>query len=222
MASWDKIQREVMLKANQLNAADASTLASIYSVTSIGQTELNDRAIEFPFSAINDSILDACGKIVGVIGFNPNSPYRSYFHDTTDSISDGGRIPEYSQAGHPRVGVIGAVYDSSNSRECERVARQQVDGADALSLKISPYLFNSDGVRIWHTRTSVVADIVVWEAQVERYWMESAVRGECPFPDSLNGTIVSGALHYLFRSKFNNEQAEQWGVRFSDDLERLK
>jgi hypothetical protein len=221
MASWDKLQRLVMLQANQLNAADASSLASIYSVTSIGQTELNDRAIEFPFSAINDAILAACGKIVHVIGNNPLSPYRSYFQDQTDSISDGGRIPEYSQAGHPRVGVIGAVYDSSNSRECEFVSRQQVDGADSLSLKVSPYLFNSDGQRIWHTRTSVIADIVVWEEQVERYWMEAAVRGENPFPDSLHGLQEAGALSLLFRSAFNAEQSEQWDKRFQEGLARL-
>jgi hypothetical protein len=221
MGTWEKIQREVMLKANQLNAADASTLASVYSVTSIGQTQLNDRGIEFPFSAINDSILDAGGKIVNAIGHNINSPYRSYFHDQTDSISDGGRIQELSQAGHPKVGFIGAVYDSSTGKELELVSRPQVDGADALPLRISPHLYFTDQQRIWHTRTSVVADIVVWEAQVERYWMEASVRGDCPFPDSLNDVLVSGALTYLFRSKFNMEQADQWGARFQDGMSKL-
>jgi hypothetical protein len=220
MASWNYVQREVAIKANQLNAADASTLASLYA-SAITQTQLNDRGIEFPFSAINDSILDAGGKMVDRIGHNVNSPYRSYFRDETDNISDGGKIQEFSQAGHPKIGFIGAVRDSSTGRELEMVSRQQVDGADALTLKISPHLYFTDQQRIGHTRDSVVADIVVWEAAVERVWMESAVRGECPFPDSLIGALVSGSLHYLFRSKFNNEQAEQWGARFQDDLSKL-
>lgn len=210
-----------MLKANELNAADASSLASIYSVATIGQTELNDRGIEFPFSAINDALLDAGGKLVERIGQNPLCPYRSYFADQTDSISDGGRIPEYSQAGHPRIGVIGAVYDSSDSKECEQVSRQMVDDADSLSLKISPYLYASDNTRIWHTRTSVIADIVVWEAQVQRYWMEGSVRGDCPFPDSLIEGLINGALSIIFRSTFNAEQADKFAERFLDTLNKL-
>jgi hypothetical protein len=221
MATWQYIQRQVMLKANQLNAADASTLASVYSVTSIGQTELNDRGIEFPFNAINDALLDVGGKMVQKIGANPQNPYRSYFYDQTDSITDGGRIPELSQAGHPRVGVIGAVYDSSTSEELEMVPRQVVRGADALNLKISPHFYATDGVHIWHTRTSVVADVVVWEAQVERYWMEASTRGECPFPDALNEALVNGSLSILFRSKFNDEQADKFAARFHHTLDSL-
>lgn len=219
--TWDKIQRSVMLKANQLNAADASTLASVYSVPAIGQTELNDRGIEFPFNAINDALLDAGGKIVEKIGQNPNSPHRSYFHDQTDAISDGGRIPEYSQAGHPKAGVIGAVYDSATNEECEMVSRQMVRGADALSLKVSPFFYFTDQTRVWHTRTSVVADIVVWDAAIERLWMESNPRGDCPFPDSLHEGLVNGALSILFRSSFNDAQADKFAERFLHTLNAL-
>ena len=210
-----------MLKANELNAADASSLASTYSVATIGQTELNDRGIEFPFNAINDALLDAGGRIVERIGANPISPYRSYFQDQTDSITDGGRIPEISQAGHPKVGVIGAVYDSSTSEELEFVPRQVVKGADALNLKISPYLYNTDQFRIWHTRDAVIADIVVWEAQVERYWMESSPRGQCPFPDALIKGLIDGALAEVFRGAFNLEQAGIYQNRFDSWLATL-
>jgi hypothetical protein len=214
MATWDKIQRAVMLKANELNAADASTLASVYSVTTIGQTELNDRGIEFPFAAINDALLDVGGQIVGRIGENVSSPYRSYFHDTTDSLTDGARMPEYSQAGHPVIGRIGSVRDSTTSEELEMVPRQVVKGADSITLKVSPHLYSIDGSRIWHTRTSVVADVVVWESQVERYWLESSPRGICPFPDALHPTLVNGALSILFRGAFNIEQAKYWEAKY--------
>jgi hypothetical protein len=221
MASWDKLQRSVLLKANVLAASDASTLVSAYLDSDINQSNLQTRAIEFPFAAINDALLHAGGKIVEKIGSNPNSPYRSYFHDQTDSITDGGRIPEVSQAGHPRVGVIGAVYDSSTNEELEMVPRQTVKGADALSLKISPFLYFSDNTRIWHTRDSVIADIVIWEAEVERYWMDATVRGECPFPDSVHDCLVNGALSILFRDKFNSEQADKFAERFIHTLDTL-
>jgi hypothetical protein len=221
MATWDKIQRAVMLKANELNAADASTLASVYSVSTIGQTELNDRAIEFPFAAINDAILDACGMIVERIGENVNSPYRSYFHDTTDSLTDGARIPEYSQAGHPVIGRIGTVRDATTNEELEMVPRQVVKGADSITLKVSPHLYAIDGSRIWHTRTSVIADVVVWESQVERYWLESSPRGICPLPDALHPTIVNGALSIIFRGDFNSDQAPVYTTKFETVLATL-
>jgi hypothetical protein len=223
MATWDKIQRAVMLKANELNASTAANLASTYSVATIGQTELADRGIEFPAAAINDCILDAGGIMVEVIGQNPISPYRTYFHDTTDSILDGSRIPEFSQAGHPVVGKIGAVRDSSDSQECEFKARQEVDGANSITtLKVSPYWFNTDGTRIWHTRDAVTADVVVWESQVHRYWMEASPRGICPFPDSLHPALINGALSLLFRGEFNIEQSEGFNSRFQLSLEGLK
>lgn len=221
MALWNVIQRAIMLKANVVNAADASTLASVYSVATIGQTELNDRGIEFPFNAINDAILDAGGMIVERIGQNVNSPYRSYFHDVTDAILDGGRIPEFSQAGHPVIGRIGSVRDATTNEELEMVPRQVVKGADSITLKISPHLYAIDGVRLWHTRTSVVADVVVWESQVERYWLESSPRGICPFPDALHPTLVNGALSILFRGDFNSAQAPAFAGKFESVLATL-
>lgn len=222
MATWDKLQRAVMLKANELNASSAANLASTYSVSTIGQSELADRGIEFPFSAINDAILDACGTMVERIGQNQQSPYRSYFLDTTDSILDGSRIPEFSQAGHPVVGKVGAIRDSSDNNECEFRSREEVAGANNIStLKITPYFYNSDGSRIWHTRDAVVADVVVWESQVHRYWLESNPRGICPFPDSLHPGIINGALSLIFRGEFNIEQSEGFAKRFMVTLEGL-
>lgn len=207
-----------------MTADNASALQSAYTTSVPGQTQLGERAVEFPKEAIDDAIIEAGGRIVAVIGQNPNSVYRPYFTDQTSSISDGGMIPSVSQANHPVTGVIGAVVDATTLEELEPAgSRQAVKGADSLSLKISPHLYYSDGSRIWHTRTSVIADVCVWEAQIERYWLAaSGTRGRCPFPDSLTETLVVGSLSYLFRDTFNSEQAKFCTEQFNATLLALK
>lgn len=81
--NWDKIFRAVALRGNQLAADSASSLSTNYQNANIGQTQLSDRAIEFPETAIQDCILDACDKLMMAIGHNPRSSYRKNFLEKT-------------------------------------------------------------------------------------------------------------------------------------------
>lgn len=221
--TWDKIQRSVILKANELRADSATSVATAYATVLIGATQLGDRAIEFPFTAINDAILDASGKIVATIGGNPQCPYRSSFQDQTNNISSGGSITELSQSGAPIAGVINTVRDATTNKALEMKPRAVVTGYSNLTLKISPYYYYTDNVRIWHTRTNVVADCCVWDRAAERYWLESTfTRGDCPFPSPLHEVLIAGSLAMLFKDTFNNEQVQMWHTYFADSLLRLE
>lgn len=88
-ATWNVIFRQVALRANQLATDNATSLATSYAVATIGQTQLADRAIEFPKLAIDDAIVDSCERIVSVIGSNLTSPYRRYFTANTIDTEDG-------------------------------------------------------------------------------------------------------------------------------------
>lgn len=224
--TYDKIFRQVVIRANQLTVSDASTLATNYSTAAIGQTEMSDRAVEFPAAAINDAILQAGDRLVNVIGANKHSPYRSWFTDTTNDIANGNVIPLVSSSNKSRVGVIGAVKDSTGgqklvAKEYNQVIALKVS-SPAITLKQSPFWYYTDNVRIWHTRSNVTCDIVAWDKVDQITLMNtSPTRGACPFPQDLHEALITGALSTLFRGTFNNEQAIQWKNYFDQTLERI-
>ena len=221
MIPCDHLQRQVILRSNQLAADSASTLATAYAVTTIGNTQMADRAIEFPAKAINDAILNAMERMITLIGEDKNSPYRTFFHDVTASLANGATIPTISTNSKPRIGVIGDVRDATSSDVLQALPKQNVLSIRAMTLKQTPLNYYTDNVRIWHTRTNVVADVVVFSITDEIAKMESEPRGNCPFPDNAIEAIVIGALSYIFKDTFNLQQAEAYRSRWNDCLERI-
>lgn len=220
--TYDKIFRNVAIRANLLTSPDSTTLETNFTNAIIGQTELLDKAVEFPFSAINDSILMAADRMISAIGNNPFSYYRKFFLDVTPSISNGNKIPNSVLSTAQIVGVPTAIRDASDSIELEFAPRQKVDLINDLTTKASYYFFFTDGTRIWHTRPNVVADVVVWDKGIERIKLEDTpARGVCPFPDDLHEALICGAISYLFRSSFNNEQFQAWKQTFNEKLIEL-
>lgn len=223
--TYDKIFRQVALHANQIETVSASALQTSYQTSTIGQTELGDRAVEFPFESINDGILRAGDKMIGVIGMNRKSPYRPFFHDVTGSLASGAVIPLTSTNSKTRVGHIGDVRDASSNALLKEVdSYAEIESLNTLKtniLKKAPHFYFYDGVRIFHTRTNVVADVVVWQKNDQIALMESSPRGQCPFPEELHAGLVAGALSEMFRGSFNTEQAEMWRARFNDVLAML-
>lgn len=222
--TWDRVFRQVILRGNLLQADDASTLATNYTTALIGQTEMSDRAIMFPKVAVDDAILNAGDRMVGLIGLDKNSPYRSFFAGVTSNVASGAAIPLISSTSKTRVGVIGDVLDASTSKKCVAKEYQEVIGVGSMTLKQSPHFYYTDNVRIWHTRTNVVIDIVVWDKADQLTLMAQTaggVRGACPFPQELHEGLVCGALSYLFRGEFNVEQAKQWRATFNEVLAQL-
>lgn len=223
MATYDKIFRQVVLRANQLAADDSSSLSLSYVTAAIGQTQMDDRAIEFPKEAVDDAILNAGDRMVSLIGLDKYSPYRTFFHDVTSNIATGSAIPIVGAAGDPRIGVIGDVRDSSTNQKLLSRSYEDVIGYASLNVKSTPFWYYTDNVRIWHTRSNVVADIVTWNKDDQLTLMAATpTRGTCPFPEDLHEALVCGALSYLFRSSFNDGQVAIWRRYFDGVLARLE
>lgn len=224
MESYDKIIRQVMLRGNLLSSDSASTMDTSYTTALIGTSQIGDRGIEFPEDAVYDAILNAGDRMVGLIGLDKNSPYRNYFAGVTSSVATGAVIPIVDASSKSRVGVIGDVRDASTSKKLVAKDYQEVVGYSNLTLKQSPHWYFTDNVRIWHTRTNVTLDIVIWDKVDQLTLMNQTsggVKGNCPFPQDLHEALVCGALSYIFRGSFNHTQAPQWRGYFNDKLSEL-
>lgn len=219
--TWDTLQRSTILRANQLQADTAAALATSYTLATIGQTQMSDRAIEFPFVAINDALLDACDRIISAISMNVESPYRTFFAGVSGNISSGLTIPLVSTLSIPRVGMIGTVRDAATTKKMIFRPYEDVIGVSTMSLKQVPFWYFSDNVRVWHTKSNVILDLVVWDKSTQLTAMSASPRGDCPFPQDLHETIIAGALSYLFRGDFNTQQISTWRNYFESKLASL-
>lgn len=222
--TYDKIFREVALRANMLQADAAATLNTNYNVALIGQTELADRAIEFGEYAIDDAILNAGDRMLALISADKYSPHRTHFAGVTANLATGALIPLIDSGSKSRIGVIGDVRDASTSKKLVAKEYQEVIGYSSLTVKQSPHWYYTDNVRIWHTRTNVVCDVVIWDKSDQRTLMTQtagSVRGACPFPQSLHEALICGALSYVFRGDFNSEQVGIWRQYFEQTLREL-
>lgn len=214
---WKIPQREVMLRANLFPATSGASQTTKYGVANPGDSQMVDRAVQFPELAVNDALLDAGDVMVGRIGRNPQSPYRIYFQDTTSNVASGALLPTSSSTSKPIIGVIGEVRDASGSALMNLADERVVKGYNILKtniVKVQPNLFYTDNVRIWHTTTNVVADVVIWSKTDQLALMATNPRGTCPFPEDLIELLVEGALANVFRDKFNIEQARIYQQRF--------
>jgi hypothetical protein len=223
LETWEKLFRQVALKANLLKASVAADLETAYTQVAIGAAEMQDRGVQFPKTAVDDALLAAGDKVARRIAANPASRYRRDLADVTANITSGDVIPSVGASGDPIIGKIGVVKDGTDGKALEWVTRQQIHTYLKITLKQSLYFYHDDGIRLWHTRptTNVKADVVVWSKATQRARLEANPRGACPFSEDLHEALVSGALSVLFRSSNNTEQADLWKARFDQSLEEI-
>lgn len=129
-------------------------------------------------------------------------------------MATGATIPILSSTSKPVIGIIGDVRDASTSQRCTAVDYPEILRLTRLitaSYFVTvPHHYYTDNVRIWHTRTNVTCDVVMWLESDQRTLMESTpARGACPFPESLIPALVEGALSALYKGQFNMDQADK-------------
>lgn len=225
--TWDKIFRQVALKGGLLIVDSAATLETNYGNPLIDSAELLTKGLVFPKPAVDDAILSAGDRIVRAIGENPTCSYRKDFTDITNSLANGAFLPQISASGAPIVGVVGAVRDAATGHELEPtdLGRQEIDEINSCNLKSSVYEYYTDSVRIWHTRVlnRVICDVVVWEKEAVRYWMNALIqRGDVDFTEDLHETLVNGALGELFRGTYNSDIAPIYNGKFENSLKEIR
>lgn len=237
--TWDKIVRQVALKANLLSADDVATLATAYSNTSLGNTQLSDRAIEFPILAVADSIVSALERIVYAISKNPVSYYRKFFIGTVaiaaaTNTSSGYVLPTTSSGTDSPTNsiLIGPITNVVNSASVLMKFKplQQVLGVNNsnLTLSYAPAWYFTDNTRIWTTDgTSITFQSMVLQRSAIHTAIASGPMGNmttansAPIPEDLFPAIVDGAVAELFKSGFNIDQAQIYEQKFTSYLGSL-
>lgn len=228
---WNFILRQVLLRGNLLQADSAVGLYTAYAVPGIGDTEIGDRAVEFPAAAVHDAILNAADRMVHMIGLNRYSRFRKYFAGTcalTAATVFGQTLPvatggSDSPASKPIIGVIDSVFDSGSPKApMQFMPKWRVIGKiqAKLTLKQTPKWYYTDNVRIWHTdATSALAGVVTWSKTDQLAAI--VAQSDCPFPEELYEGLVTGALSYLFKENMNAGQVKLWQSKFNETLSML-
>lgn len=223
---WSVPQRQVILRANLLPATTGATQFANYSTANIGDTQMADRSIQFPELAVDDALLNAADRMVGRIGNNPFSPYRTAFQDVTASVASGGILPVTSTTAKPIIGVVGDVRNASSPFQKlnfadEHIVKAWVNTLSTNLLKVNPHLYWTDNYRIYHTETNITADVVIWSMVDQLAALQANPRTACPFPENLIPLLVVGALSFVFRDKFNESQAQIYAQRFETMLDTM-
>lgn len=213
MATWNSIIRRVLVRGNFFSG-DAAQLVTSYDTAHFTQSLVTRNGAEYSFNAIVDSILDAHEMLVTAIGENPQSEYRRWFQDVTASIAHAELIPQTGTVTKERYGVISDVKDASLNRYLTHQPREMIETAKKghPRMKLELFHYFTDNVRIWHTRTNVICEIVAWDKAAERAAIiannEAAV---CPMPSALHPALEIGSLAFIQRDAFGAEAAvEAW------------
>ena len=190
--AWNKVKQEV---ANLLGAVAGTTAAladSNYAATISDSTLIGP---DFAKTPIEDALVAALGEIVEAIASTPLNPERAGFTSQTAALASGDLIPRTDSGGtNVVVGVIGTVRDSSDSKILLPVDVDKVRSFTEFSSTVysgfSPYWYAVDAQRIYHTRTSVVADVCT-------YTRPTSFAGDVPLPDWHEGGLIQGAVAKL-------------------------
>lgn len=221
---WENVLRQIFLKGNFIAPGDATATASAYAASPITSAIITASGAEFPFTAVCDKVIAALELMIRAIGENRNSHYRAWFLDETPNVGDGARIPLESVANVPRIGVIANVRDADDGTYLTFAPRKAIQIARAAHPRrlIQPYQFYTDDVRIYHTRTFVVCEIVSWDRAAEYTNIVTNNNStNCPLPEDLHPALEDGALALIHRDTFNVVQAEAAWQRFVPELNRI-
>lgn len=223
MAIYNTIIRNVLIRGNFF-AGDGSALESAYDTTHFSQASITRGDGEYTFNAIVDAILLAHEMLVASIGENRESEYRAWFTEASGNITHGSTIPLVGTGAKTRYGVISNVKDSSQNIYLTHQPREMVEMARANHSRsiTDKYYFFTDDVRIWHTRTNVIADIVTWSKTADRTAiLANNNTAACAMPDALIPDLLNGSLAFIFRDIFRMEQALQHWQLFAASLNNI-
>lgn len=199
MATYSGVIRQVALRSGMLRGAQVESLQTSYSTDPLTQAELTilKDAPNTPLYALLDYVLNAESGLVSAIASTANHPFRASITEQTSALTYGAVIPFTSSDGSTVVSEIyGAVRDNATSEpmtenQLEQI-RDRVQNPDDTWL-IQQYWYAIFDRRIYHTVTSVIMDVCVYD----RPAMSASLSTSIVLPDVLVPAYVDGALSSL-------------------------
>jgi len=190
--------RQVALRGNCLAGPLAASLETNYADATLVAGDF--KSTNFPFSSFKDLLRVTENEIALAIGNNEDHVWRSILADQTAALASGDTIPSVGASGAPIIGVVSGVTDGSDGKRLTSdfslgEIRALIDNPNGWR-KINPYQFVLDFPQVYHTSTTVLLDVTVWDP--DDCDTAIAANADLLFPDA-EGAYVSG-----LGSKMNN------------------
>lgn len=217
--NYHEILAAVGLRINAITGVTAAALETAFNTRPLTGTQWQSPIVNF--SAAKSAVLNAEEKLAHAIANVGDHPWRKFLADTTTPISHKGLI-NTTALGKQIIGVYGSVYDGSDGTECTKKSketiRRRVRNANSY-FRSPPYYFCIEGNRIYHTRTTVVIDVCIYDrgTQSTNLGNNSAML----LPDVLDEALICGAVSLLVRDDEFTGQAAIYRAYFNDTLKMI-
>lgn len=218
---YDIVVRQVALRINAFsNATQPADLQTAY-VTALTSAVVGESE-SFPFSAIQDAVLDAEQKLAQTIAEVKDHAWRQVLISETAALASGATIPAVDSAGKSIIGVYGAVFDATDSDSLNEQPAEVIERRLRSSAiwKIPVYQYAIKGDSIVHTRTTVKIEVCVWD-----YTTQAAAivaNGNMLLPDVLMEALICGAIALLVRDDEFTTQAGVYAEYFAETIKAIR
>jgi hypothetical protein len=219
---YNMLIRNVAVRINALTGAtQPAELETAFIITPLTATDVQGSAV-FPFSAIQDAVLQAEQKLAQMIAETPDHAWRAKLISQTDELANNATLPAQDENGLSIIGVYGDVFDSTN----ERVLSEQPVEVIQRRLntpglwKIPVYHYAMTGDSIIHTRTNVRIEVCVWDYLNQQAAIEN--NDDMLLPDVLEEAIICGAITMLVRDDEWLAQGSQYASYFTESLAAIR
>lgn len=176
-----------------------------------------DSAI-FPSESVYDSLLNIEGRLADAIASTGNHPWRAYIISQTASLANKAELPSLDVNGEQIIGVWGSVQDASDFNVCRQMTLAQIQRANRQKTNtahcIPVYWYYLDDLRVYHTRTNVIAQVCVYSRTLQQAALDA--NEAMLLPDVLAEALVAGTLSELFRDDQFDGQAQQYRQYFNE------
>lgn len=216
--SWMQLLHNTALRMNALTGTTAALLETTYATGTLTAAEF--KSADFPFSSFRDTILMAVAEYAEAIASVGNHPWRSNFAGVTSALADGVVVPATDSGGVKIIGVYGEVVDGTDGKPLSEQPLEAVRRFKAETWRVYPlYHYKFDGRRIFHTRSTVVIGVCIYDRGAQLTSWNAA--GNMPLPDSLEMAASARAISLMVKDNAFEAQAKLYREYSNDQLQLI-
>jgi hypothetical protein len=187
-----RIFAQVALRTTQLTGSDQATLDLSYQ----DAVNLLDGA-EVPATSLRDAILASESRIAHLIGMDKLNPFRMDLYGKSDDCASGDEVPGMDEDGFEFVGVYSQITDSDDDTPLTEQPIQVVRRFLRGTYKSAIYNYALQSARVYHTRTNVYFEGVVWSYEQAALRFNPDATDLSPIPNALESLWISDTIANL-------------------------
>lgn len=218
---YHNILRAVLLRRNALIGVLPADIEASYAGTI---TDASVDSADWPYTSIIDDTLFCAGQLAAACCATGQHPQAVYFRSFLE-LAHGAVIPAVDNAGKPRIGPLGDVYDEVTDARLtlktpQDIRRRRANPGSLWSLPVYWYFIDNRNGRIDHT-LSTDARLTCWVFSMadERAKMEA--NEDMTLPDDWAEALLCGACSLGVRDDAGQNQAGIYRAYYNDALSAL-